>query len=246
MNFDGGTLNYNEYELGPGDSLKLKGTIDSAGEKLLTINYNDLTYNIPILVSPKTGITAPVTPTEEMPSDAIKFIDNPNEINVSVLDGQMLTGSINFKNFWTKDVKDVKLSLSDNLGEVLTLDKTSFDVINPNQVDSVSVQINTNKNMKKDYSGDIKLTYGTNIISYSVLLTYIASKVSKEASTQPIAEAQVQQVETEQQEIQKQNQLQLGFFISLLTILFVLFIVILVILRSRKKKPKDFIFSSRR
>lgn len=245
MHFSGGTLNYNEYGISPGDTLKLKGTVDSAGEKLVTINYNGLTYNIPILVKPKTGITAPVTATEAMPSDAIKFIDTPNEIKVSILNGQVLTGSINFKNFWTNDIKDVKLSLTDNLGEVLTLYQTSFDVVKPNQAVSVSIDINSNKNLKKDYSGDIKLTSGELSLSYPVSIIYIPVE-SKQEEAQPISEAQIQNVETEKQEIQKQNELKIRFFISLITILFVLFIVILIVLRSRRKKPKDFIFSSRR
>ena len=245
MHFSGGTLNYNAYKLQHGDSLKLKGTLDSAGEKLIIIDYNNFSYSIPILAKPKTGITAPVTATEAIPSDALKFIDGPNEIKVSVLDGQVLKGSLNFKNFWTKDVKDVKLSLTSDLSEVLTLYQTSFSAVNPNQVVSVSIDINSNKNLKKDYSGEIKLTAGALSLSYPVSITYIPAESSQEEA-ETIEEATITDVETEKEELEKQKELKIGFFVSLATIIFILILTAVIILRARRKKPKDFIFSSRR
>lgn len=243
-----GVLNYNERQINPGDNLKVKGTINLTGEKLLELDYNGLSYNIPILVTGEVK-TVPVSPAPavvtEAPSDALRFVDTTNRINVSVVNGQMLIGSINFKNFWTGDVKDVKLSLTDGLAEVLNLDRMSIDVVKPNEVVSINVEINKDKTLQKDYTGEIRLTSGKISISYPVDIKYIAGEKSEEVKNlADVQETQESPVVTEKQDMEKQKELKTGFLFSLLTLLFVIIIVLLIVFRARKRKPKDFIFSS--
>jgi len=241
-----GVLNHNEYEISSGDTLKIKGTVNLTGEKLLEIDYNGLELNIPVIVTGEVStVPVPTTVTVKEPSDALRFVDPTNRINVSVMNGQMLIGSINFKNFWTGDVKNVKLSLTGDIGEVLSLDRTSIDTVKPNEVVSINVEINKNKNLQKDYNGEIRLTSGDIILSYPIYIRYLAGEKKEEVkSLEEVQETQESSVKTEKEELEKQKELKTGFLFSLLTLLFVIIVVLLIVFRARKRKSKDFIFSS--
>jgi len=58
------------------------------------------------------------------------------------------------------------------------------------------IDINGNKNLKKDYSGDIKLTAGTLSLSYPVSITYIPTESTQEEA-ESIEEASITEIETE-------------------------------------------------
>lgn len=237
-----GTLNYNTYNLQPGDSLKIKGIVNSTGEKILQIVYDSNDYRIPILVVNTKNVIEKQA-IEIKPINAIKFINLEDSVNIKIGKEDVRTGIIKFMNYWTSNISNVKLIISDNLLNMVELDKSDFGTVKPNDVKSATIIINKNKNINKDYIGEIKLIADGVSVSYPVYIYYTNGVIEEEQVTIP--EEPPVSTSTEKQELEKQKELKTGVFFSIIAIVFVVFIVAVIIIKSRKDKPKDFISSRR-
>ena len=233
-----GTLNYGSYNIQSKDSLKLKGTIDGIGEKTLQIVYEDSEILIPILVIGKKEVTATQTesniPQITKTSNSVKIIDPADRINISILQDQIISGSFKIKSFWISDLKNIKLTLTGDLSDILELDQSIFDTFGSNDIKEVYMTVNKNKNINKNYEGSIIIS-GDGISSFYPVYVYYKAGAVQQIEPEP------KETVTEQQEQVKQTELKTGVFFSILAIILVVIMVIIIYTRSKKYKPKDFI-----
>ena len=218
--------------------MKLKGTIDGIGEKTLQIVYEDSEILIPILVIGKKEVTATQTesniPQITKTSNSVKIIDPADRINISILQDQIISGSFKIKSFWISDLKNIKLTLTGDLSDILELDQSIFDTFGSNDIKEVYMTVNKNKNINKNYEGSIIIS-GDGISSFYPVYVYYKAGAVQQIEPEP------KETVTEQQEQVKQTELKTGVFFSILAIILVVIMVIIVYTRSKKYKPKDFI-----
>ena len=235
-----GTLNYNNYKIQSGDSLKIKGTVDSIGEKTMQVIYDSSEYLIPVLVIDSRNIIEKEASAVK-PINAIKFTNVEDSVNVIIEKGDIMTGSLRFVNTWTSNISNIKLSLSDDLSEVVRLSATSFSFIMPNEVKTVTITVD-GSNILKDYIGEVRLTADGVSVSYPVYIHYQESDVQEQQEVTSTEEPPVATT-SEEQEKEKQIEMKTGVFFAIIVIMFVIFIIVIILMKSRKYKPKDFILS---
>lgn len=239
-----GTLNYDSYNLHPGDSLKIKGVVKSIGEKTLQIVYDTNDYRIPILVIDTKNVVEKQA-AEVKPINAIKFTNLEDSVNIKIGKEDVRTGVIKFMNFWTSNISNVKLTVSDSLIGMVDLDKADFGILKPNDVKGATITVNADKNINKDYAGEIKLTADGVSVSYPVYIYYTDGVAKEGQRISNVTEEQPVSTSTEKQEQEKQKEMKTGIFFSIIAIVFVIFVVAMIIIKSRKDKPRDFISSRR-
>lgn len=238
-----GTLNYDTYRLQSKDYLKIKGTVEGPGSRVLEIFYNERLIIIPILVKSKTVVEKPVVSPTTIPVNAISFIEELDKINVSVQKAQILYGSVRFKNTWDKAITNVQLSLTGDLDKVVKLDKTSFSSVSSGYITTVNMVINENKDITKSYNGEIKLTANGVSASYPVYIYYTSIT---EETPEEIPEEQPVETVTEKQVVEQQDELNRGFLFSLIIIVVILTLIVWLVIKLGKKRKKDLLFTSRR
>ncbi|MDD5649967.1 MAG: hypothetical protein PHF86_06030 [Candidatus Nanoarchaeia archaeon] len=235
-----GTLNYNEYKLQSGDFLKINAKVDSPGERVLQIFYNDIEFLVPVLVIAKAEVPPTAVQENIRPQNALKFIEDLSQINVSVKKDKIVYGTVRFKNVWTSEIHDVKVELSGNLNQIIILNTTTFNSVKADSIEEINMIINPNKNIDKNYNGEIKLTAQGVSAAYPVYI-YYKPLVNEEIPE----ELPPKETVTEQQVIQKQSELNKGYFFSLAIVVIILLLLIWIILKTRKKS-KVLTFSNHR
>lgn len=126
-------------------------------EDKLEFTANNKSYILP-LVQTEFNISSFV-------ASPIKFVNDENiavsedfVAKFSLTTTQTKEGVINFRNFGDIDLTDIKLKLTGDLDEIISINLIEFDEININQTKAVPIIINEKKiPLKKSYSGSLLL-----------------------------------------------------------------------------------------
>ena len=193
-------------------------------------------YILPVLVSDE--LLSYVT-------NPLRFISEKSSVTFSIKSKETKEGDIKLKNFGEDILTDVKLELSGDLVDIITLDTESFSKIDVNETKEVFTRINKNKDAKLSrYAGNLTLTSKEGYLStlaIEVILTDLedtsiipTSPELEGFETEVVEEEANETIPTE--EITPRRS-------ALPTILIIVFILVvalvsfLIIRKKRKKKP---------
>lgn len=201
----------------------------------ITVNYGDKSYNIPILIASgeiKTFTTNP-----------LRFLTDKSTATFTINPSESKEGSINFKNFGDVRLNNIKLELTGELTRVVSLDKTSFTSIEPNETKSIFARINKNNDaLPGFYSGELIINSSEGISNRISLEVNVNTEIKPitagpvEKTTNLLGEEQILvfNATVEEEEEQKST----GGGVLILLIVVILLIVLSLVIWGKIKKKK--------
>lgn len=232
------TVDKNLITLNPLESKNIFLTIntDAIKESSIEITYENKSYTVPILVSDEllSYITNP-----------LRFVSEKSSVSFSIRSKETKEGDIKFKNYGSEILTDVKLELSGNLKDIITLETKSFSKIDINETIEVFTRINKNKDAKEsNYLGNLTLTSKEGYIS-SLTMEVVITDLEG-IPTMPLSES-LEGFETEVTEEEREKPTPvippkkksiLPTILIIISIIIVILVILLIIKKKRGKKPK--------
>lgn len=132
----------------------------------LLINYEDTRYVVPILLkreeAPETEqpTVAPAgTPVQEDASEesGLSFILSVNTLNETLKKSQTVQGTFPLKNNGDTTYTNLRISLTGNLAQVITLNQVSIPTLQPGETFTLTASFNKDKNLEKTHEGELKV-----------------------------------------------------------------------------------------
>ena len=223
------------FIINPGESKSVEVIdINSNRNENLKISYNNLSYMIPIwVISEIIEEKKLENITTIAPSDAIKFIESNNIINLTLSNNDSVEGGLRLKNFYDKPLYNLKFKLTNNLNEIIRLNLTNLDVINPGEIKKQYLWVNENKLLKKNYSGNLILSNELVTASFPIYINYKEITIAK---TTTLIENVTKNITANQTFIeQPKKKSKVWIFVLVLIVI----IILLLIFLFYKKKPKQ-------
>ena len=123
----------------------------------IEIKYSNISYLIPVLTQQQSNITT--TPLLPPPINSILILNFPNLINQTLNPDDKTEDILKFQNTWNFPLHNISFILTGNLNEILTLEQTNFEIIQPNQTLEQTIITNNNRNPQlEEYSGYLVIT----------------------------------------------------------------------------------------
>jgi len=143
--------------LGVGESDSVFITTDLVDDEL-KFSYNNITKTI-LLV--KTGISV----SEDDIASPIVFLTDESVV-FDLRPSEFREGTILFKNNGEIDVSDLQITLTGDLGEIVSLDTTVFNFLAAGDSQELFARVNAERNpLKSSYSGSILITTAENYVA---------------------------------------------------------------------------------
>ncbi len=206
----------------------------------IILSYLGLEYKIPIFYFAKeekiTNITKEENITTEPITNAIIFLTNINQLNRTLKQDIQLSGPLEFKNTHIANLYDLNFILTGNIAEVIKLNITSLDILEPNQTKTQFIWVNQDKNSTPGYySGELILTTKENIsTSLPIFINILEKEVTIEE--QPTEELNLTEEPKEKiiQEPKKEKIKTSRIILLILVIVIILLIILYLYLKNRQ------------
>jgi len=142
----------------------------------LAIKYGNFSYSIPVLVNRKSKPLLVEKLKEEglnatTVGNGLKFIESADSVNKTLNETTIIRGALRFKNFGANVLHGVNFTLTNKLDDIVRVDYSELDFLNPGDERSVFLHINEKGDINKSYSGDLivntkegpKASFGLNL-----------------------------------------------------------------------------------
>ena len=107
----------------------------------IIINYDNYSYTIPVLSE---DVIIDDTPLLPPPKNAIVFVNEDVEINLRLDENP--SDELIFINNWDFELKDITLNLTEELKEILEIEKSYFESIKSKETLTTTIYLNKNRN----------------------------------------------------------------------------------------------------
>ena len=234
------TVDKNSLTLDALETKSLFLTIDTGvvKESAIELSYGNKSYILPVLVSDE--LLSYVT-------NPLRFISEKSSVTFSIKSKETKEGDIKLKNFGEDILTDVKLELSGDLVDIITLDTESFSKIDVNETKEVFTRINKNQDAQLSrYIGNLTLTakegYSSTLTMEVVITDFGEASIIptyqelEGFETEVAEEEETNETETALTEITPRKSA-LPTILIIIFILIVVLVICLIIRKKRKKKP---------
>lgn len=169
-------LDKKSFKLNPGNQKRVdvQTNFNELNETVLlgsfNANYGGFVYKVPVIVKRDIPIAniveenetvlEPVVEVIKIPENALVFdiIKNSgNKIDLVLSEDESKAGEMYFRNDYTSNLENVSFELK-GLNEVINYRYLGDTILKPDEVESVTLNINPNKNLSKDYEGSLIVT----------------------------------------------------------------------------------------
>lgn len=124
----------------------------------VVVKYMNSSYTIPVIVNKLSNevITNEGGEVVESSEKAdLRFVEDANKIERALKKDDRLEGALSFKNFGNKTIEGFSFVLTNDLKNIIRLDYKGDYILSGGEEESVYVYINEEKNLAKNYSGEL-------------------------------------------------------------------------------------------
>ncbi|MBS3074793.1 hypothetical protein J4447_05080 [Candidatus Pacearchaeota archaeon] len=138
--------------IGAGRTKDLKfstGKIQNSGISYLKVSSKGMAYNIPVMVLKNESFNY-----SDQPSVSPLFILGPNELSLEIIRGSKTSVNLTIENFMQEEIKELRLSYSDDLAGILEIQPLIISNLSPSSIKNIQLFI-TSPNRIDDFEGSI-------------------------------------------------------------------------------------------
>ncbi|MDP2946607.1 MAG: hypothetical protein Q8N88_00695 [Nanoarchaeota archaeon] len=188
LSFDSGSenikFNKEDYLLNSGEKYILSMILDMraySGNEFssnVVVKYLNNSYSIPIIVNKISreivGSGGEVAKTEIIAEEPveIKFIENSDRVNRTLRKEDSVEGNLRFKNFGNKTLYNLEYSLTSDLGKIVRIEYKGNSVLDGGETENFYIYINEDKNINKNYFGELVVKSGSIKTSFPFYIYY--------------------------------------------------------------------------
>ena len=144
----------------------------------IVVKYLNDSYSIPIIINKISreivGSGGEVTKTEAVSEEPveIKFIENSDRVNRTLRKEDSVEGNLRFKNFGNKSLYNLEYSLTSDLSKIIRLEYKGDNTLEGGEIENFYIYINENKNIDKNYTGELAVKSGNVKSSFPFYIYY--------------------------------------------------------------------------
>ncbi|MDP4012789.1 MAG: hypothetical protein Q8R00_04260 [Candidatus Nanoarchaeia archaeon] len=205
----------------------------------INLSYSNESYSIPIFV---------ITGLEKIETkETFEFLSEVQKISKTLDKSQEISGTLGIKNILNETLNNIRFELSDELKEIIILNLTEKDSLQPSEIINILFIINKNKNPSKlKYVGDFKVISGSNSKSFPIEIGFneeVPETINKSVESQKETPKELELFKLPPPiQVEKKQESKLGLYlVIIITILFAYIIYKLTRKQKQKKSFKEYI-----
>lgn len=162
--------------------LDMRTYVDSKFKSGLVIKYLNGSYKIPIIVNRPSTIISEDGKISEISNVSVsevglKFAEEGDRVNRSLRKEDSLEGPLRFKNLGTEIVYNLNFELTEDLANIVKYNYSGDYKLEGGEEENIYIYINKNKNIDRNYSGELIISGGDNKIKLPFYIYYIPEEV---------------------------------------------------------------------
>ncbi len=218
----------------------------------LKVKYNEGSYNIPIIISREAGVNRANNSVSDANlssestnysvdlKDSLILTDNfgseVDKITLRVKTNLSYVANLSLLNTKKFRITNLEIILTDRLDNIMSVTPKILNYLEPEEKKNFNVEINKNKNLDRNYTGNLKVeSDGAELLIIPVLIIFEDSK-----AVSLNEQATYNLTNKTKDKIEKQANNKTVFWIIVSSILLVFLLLIYIIYRKSRAKQKEF------